>query len=57
MIASSPIIEQDVHLPVVPQLKNTPRALPSRVSAMLKVLVRMFFLTWTLLGRTDSALG
>ncbi|ONK71128.1 uncharacterized protein A4U43_C04F5000 [Asparagus officinalis] len=39
LIASSPILEHKVSLPIVPQLKNTPRALPLRVSAMFKVLV------------------
>lgn len=39
VIASSPIVEHKVPLPVVPQLKNTPRTLPLRVSAMLNVLV------------------
>lgn len=39
VIASSPIIEHKVPLPIVPQLKTTPRTLPSRASAMLQVLV------------------
>lgn len=39
VIASSPNIKSGIQVPVVPQLKNTPKNLPLRVSAMLKVLV------------------
>lgn len=42
VIVSSPVIEHKVPFPVVPQLKISPRALPLRVSAMIKVLVSIF---------------
>lgn len=39
LIASSPSLDRDVKLPVVPQLQSTPRLLPLRVAAMFKILV------------------
>ncbi|KAI0494410.1 hypothetical protein KFK09_024544 [Dendrobium nobile] len=39
VLASSPLIEDKAQLPIVPQLRSTPRALPLRVASMLKVLV------------------
>lgn len=39
VLASSPLIEDKAHLPIVPQLQSTTRALPLRVASLLKVLV------------------
>ncbi|XP_020571513.1 ABC transporter D family member 1 [Phalaenopsis equestris] len=39
VLVSSPLSWDKAQLPVVPQLKNTPRALPLRVASMLRVLV------------------
>ncbi|KAL0908268.1 hypothetical protein M5K25_022756 [Dendrobium thyrsiflorum] len=39
VLASSLLIEDKAQLPIVPQLRSTPRALPLRVASMLKVLV------------------
>ncbi|XP_058185116.1 ABC transporter D family member 1 [Rhododendron vialii] len=39
LIASSPFVDCDVKLPVVPQLQSAPRLLPLRVAAMFKILV------------------
>ncbi|KAG5529449.1 hypothetical protein RHGRI_029992 [Rhododendron griersonianum] len=39
LIASSPFVDRDVKLPVVPQLQSAPRLLPLRVAAMFKILV------------------
>lgn len=39
VLRKSPVVDHEVPLPVVPQMKNTPRALPLRVAAMFKILV------------------
>ncbi|KAG1331147.1 ABC transporter D family member 1-like [Cocos nucifera] len=39
VIASSPEIEGNVPLPMVPQLQRAPRTLPLRIAAMFKILV------------------
>ncbi|KAM0940004.1 putative ABC-type fatty-acyl-CoA transporter [Dioscorea sansibarensis] len=39
VIKSSPVLECNIQLPIVPQLQKTPRILPLRAAAMFKVLV------------------
>ncbi|XP_039120434.1 ABC transporter D family member 1-like isoform X2 [Dioscorea cayenensis subsp. rotundata] len=39
VIKSSPALERNIQLPIVPQLQKTPRILPLRAAAMFKVLV------------------
>ncbi|KAJ0976938.1 hypothetical protein J5N97_012412 [Dioscorea zingiberensis] len=43
VIASSPVLERNIQLPIVPQLQKAPRILPLRAAAMLKVLVPTMF--------------
>ncbi|XP_042507671.1 ABC transporter D family member 1-like [Macadamia integrifolia] len=61
VVAMSPTADHKESLPVVPQLQMTPRALPLRVSAMLKVLVptlldkqgaQLFFVALLVMSRT-----
>ena len=42
VIAVSPSVDLAGPMPVVPQLQGVPRALPLRVAAMFRVLVRLF---------------
>ncbi|CAL9173750.1 unnamed protein product [Musa hybrid cultivar] len=43
VIASSPDIDKDVSVPIVPQLQKAPRTLPHRVASMFKVLIPSLF--------------
>ncbi|XP_010531380.1 PREDICTED: ABC transporter D family member 1 [Tarenaya hassleriana] len=43
LIAKSPVVDKNIVLPRFPQLQTSPRALPSRVAAMINILIPSIF--------------